>query len=910
MEIRGERMKQTNPEKMIHRGLFAVIFIILLAVAMSGVQAATSIRLNPSSTYIDMFGTLNMTSNKIVNLVDPSGDQDAATKKYVDTALTGGASGWSYTSPVVRLTTKTNEINMTSMYVNNTNSRVGIGTENPQAKLQVTGDEVRIGDSGSPSQATGDGDLFVENTLEVGGTIYGSGAGLTGITSGAVNDNWVNESGDRMTGALNMTNHQIVKLAEPSLSTDAATKNYVDTKITAKGGSASGWNDTGKQVKLLTKTDWMNATTLFVNNSNDRVGIGTYHPGYMLEVNGGDAFFGENVYLGDANTFANTNGQITLGSNDWIGIGSSAERIAFDGAGNIAIMNAKVGIGTAAPVQQLVVVGKANVTSNLTMGGAIQLKNKRITGLAEPAVSTDAATRNYVDTQISASPSGWTDTGAVVKLSAKTDEVNMTTMYVNNTNSRIGIRTENPTATLNVVGNTNLNNTLYVNKTSDYVGIGTANPRQKLHVVGKVNITSNLTMGGAIQLKTKRITGVDTPINPNDAVPKTYVDTQITSASGWSTSGGVVKLTTKTNEVNMTNLYVNNTNSRIGIRTENPTATLNVVGNTNLNNTLYVNKTSDYVGIGTSHPRQKLHVVGKLNLTSNLTMGGAIQMKAQRITGVLDPAQAQDAATKNYVDTHAPGSAAGWSYSSPVVKLTTKTDEVNMTTLYVNNSDSRVGIRTESPTATLNVVGNVNLNNTLYVNKTTDYVGIGTSHPKEKLDVKGTASTGTYLDTYTKLLVDDTDARIQVTSTDSGSYGSAVILSSGTRNWGVMAQAGGDSYKFHIGYRLSSGTEDMLAGSSQYLTIDTSGNVGIGTSSPTYKLQVVGNVNLNNTLYVNKTSDRVGIGKANPRSKLEVSDGTSSITLDPVASTPTMNTTNNKNLIITSDSGNVIIKIG
>jgi len=40
---------------------------------------------------------------------------------------------------------------------------VGIGTTGPTGKLQVVGDEVRIGDSGTPSYAADDGDMYIED---------------------------------------------------------------------------------------------------------------------------------------------------------------------------------------------------------------------------------------------------------------------------------------------------------------------------------------------------------------------------------------------------------------------------------------------------------------------------------------------------------------------------------------------------------------------------------------------------------------------------------------------------------------------------------------------------------------------------------------------------------------------------
>ncbi|MBN3036313.1 MAG: hypothetical protein JW861_12075 [Bacteroidales bacterium] len=52
---------------------------------------------------------------------------------------------------------------------------VGIGTSAPAGKLQVVGDEVRIGSSAAVGFATGDGDIYVSNVLELDGNLYQSG---------------------------------------------------------------------------------------------------------------------------------------------------------------------------------------------------------------------------------------------------------------------------------------------------------------------------------------------------------------------------------------------------------------------------------------------------------------------------------------------------------------------------------------------------------------------------------------------------------------------------------------------------------------------------------------------------------------------------------------------------------------
>ena len=65
---------------------------------------------------------------------------------------------------------------------------VGIGDSTPAGRLQVVGDEVRIGVGGTINYATGDGELYVQNDLEVDGTIYGNVSGTidSGFTAGSV----------------------------------------------------------------------------------------------------------------------------------------------------------------------------------------------------------------------------------------------------------------------------------------------------------------------------------------------------------------------------------------------------------------------------------------------------------------------------------------------------------------------------------------------------------------------------------------------------------------------------------------------------------------------------------------------------------------------------------------------------
>ncbi len=60
----------------------------------------------------------------------------------------------------------------TSMVIKDATGNVGIGMKSPVAKLQVAGDYVHIGNSGYASHCDGDGDLHVEDTLNVNGSVW------------------------------------------------------------------------------------------------------------------------------------------------------------------------------------------------------------------------------------------------------------------------------------------------------------------------------------------------------------------------------------------------------------------------------------------------------------------------------------------------------------------------------------------------------------------------------------------------------------------------------------------------------------------------------------------------------------------------------------------------------------------
>jgi hypothetical protein len=215
-----------------------------------------------------------------------------------------------------------------------------------------------------------------------------------------------------------------------------------------------------------------------------------------------------------------------------------------------------------------------------------------------------------------------------------------------------------------------------------------------------------------------------------------------------------------------------------------------------------------------------------------------------------------------------------------------------MTILYSNGN---VGIGTASPTVPLEVNGSMKANtlslvsgltsystNPLYLqvngsSKMTilnsGYVGIGTTSPTVALDINGAVKasslilTGDF--TVNKLITSD-NLQIGSANASMNAYGKKLLFGSMGDNMDEMWIARfnvsadkselrvnvGDDFndKFIVGRREASGDMDFT----KMFTVVTNGNVGVGTDSPDYKVDVVGKIRAHEVLInTQKTADFV-----------------------------------------------------
>ncbi len=707
---------------------------------------------------------------------------------------------------------------------------VGIGTTSPVATLGVNGTSYFTATSTFAkgiSIASSTPDVTTNALYNNAGTLFWNGSDISTATT----DNW--------TFATNYGTTTLTATSTMPWWSQGAL--YASSTLTVAGNTAL----TNASSTLFTNSglSWFdgNATfdtnTLFVDASNNRVGIGTTSPVALLNVvnndntEGGISIDVSNTGGGAQATLGfkpNTATSSKIGQNGQLGWNITARGSNYatageqndlhfeyyNGAGWVSPMHfdvtGNVGIGTTSPFTTLGISGDSYFTATSTFAKGISIASSTpdVTsnalynngsilywnGSDISTATTDNWTfaTNYGTTTLTAtSTMPWWSQGALYASSTLTVAGNTaltnasSTLFTNS-----GLSWFDGNATFDT-------NTLFVDASNNRVGIGTTSPDSLLHVNGLALVGANsLSLGGYFPAD-------------NSQTPEGLVVYASSSATTLDNAGGI---------------YVHNENQATG--------TLSSIHFSSKNTT---NSNVAYSSIvGVSGARNAAFFGGDLAFYTRAN-NATTQSERMRITstgnvgiGTTSPFTTLGISGDSYF-TATSTFAKGISIASSTPDITSNALYNNAGTLYWNGSAVGAITGTEGQTVVMNSSGTQVATSTLFITSASR-VGIGTTTPSGRLHVSNGNSGVAVNGNVDDFIVEGTDSGVGLT-----------IASPDTSSARIAFGDQVNSIAGLIAYQHP--TDDMFFGTfngSYRMTINSAGNVGIGTTSPFTTLGISG----------------------------------------------------------------------
>jgi len=509
---------------------------------------------------------------------------------------------------------------------------------------------------------------------------------------------------------------------------------------------------------------------------------------------------------------------------DWLGLGAAAGRILFRNQTTdvIALLNANVGIGTTAPAESLQVVGNAQIGGSSVTG--------YISFTSTPASKWKFGANPFADT-------GGMLTSHAVQLGVFGGSTQG--FQIVDYDSSIPVFEVSGTGNVHVAGN---------------VGIGTTNPAYTLDVNGDIRIvsgsdlyigtiglndTASPTASGAYLVGVNDEFAYSAGTNVQDVLDD--LDAAIGTAVG--DTHPALQLSGTANYLSLDGTNQILTQSAIDIASSSNVTGLLGVANGGL-------------GIsGATAPSGSL-VLGTGNGFNIKSMGGDATID---VTGSLTLANSGVTAA-----------TYGSSLGIPVLTIDAKGRITSASTAALSNITDGTGVA--------NYVARWTDNNTLSTGVLSDTgtnVGIGITNPTKLLIVRAPSGFNDYIQQWekndgtvkAKLYMTDSDntsltlgavSAVTISGDSSGGSQSTIKMFSNANDWQFSSTVYGyfslsDITNSRTLFMATSGSDIGLGGnitdyttlSGAHMVIDySSGNVGIGNSSPTYKLDVNGDIRI------------------------------------------------------------------
>jgi Chaperone of endosialidase len=429
---------------------------------------------------------------------------------------------------------------------------------------------------------------------------------------------------------------------------------------------------------------------------------------------------------------------------------------------------------------------------------------------------------------------------------------NTSRLYISETGD-VGIGIEDvqtptirPSEKFEVVGNIKISSNAYVLSS---LGVNTSNPSEIADIVGNLKVSSNIYASNAIV-----IGGDSNPTENLDLVGNAKMSSNLYVLSNIAIahSNPTEKLDIIGNIKVSSNIYASNA-IVIGGRS-NPTENLDLVGNAKMSSNLYV---LSNIAIAHSNPTEKLDIIGNIKVSSNIYASNAIVIGGR---------------------------------SNPTEKLDLLGNAKMSSNLYVL---SNIAIAHSNPTEKLDIIGNLKVSSNIYASNAI-VIG-GSSNPTEKLDLVGNAKMSSNLYVLSRLSINSSNPSVglEVNTTD------AVLIAKGTTAqrpsvpvlghvrynvdnsqfegfgagsaWGSLGGVKSTNQQTYVSaeeYPTSNDDNIRFYNSNiESMRITRQRLVGINTTTPSERVDIVGNVKVSSNEYV---LGDVGIGTSNPSYKLDV----------------------------------------